>query len=125
MGYTGILKAAARAIEYTYTGTCTVTEFAETLDSVTHITRTEPTVTLKGQPCRLSHASAGQAVQGATSTSKDQVIKLFLSPELTVKPGSEVEVTQDGVTTKFRASGEPAVFPTHQEVVLELADRWA
>lgn len=125
MSYSGILRKAKQSIEFTYDGVCTITEYADLEDSTTHITQTEPTVVAKDQPCRLSHASVTQAVQSATATAKDQVIKLFLSPVVTVKPGSQIEVKQDGVTTKFRASGEPAVFPTHQEIVLELADRWA
>lgn len=80
---------------------------------------------LVGQPCRLSFETLKTAQQTESAAAVTQVIKLFLSPEIRVKPGSKVTVTQDGVTVDYKCSGVPAVYPTHQEIILELFDRWA
>ena len=54
-----------------------------------------------------------------------QATKLFISPDITIKPGSKITVTQTGVTTEYTGSGVPAVYPTHQEIMLELFESWA
>ena len=64
-------------------------------------------------------------VRTDTAASVTQGLKLFLAPEIRVKPGSKVIVTQNGITGAYSASGEPAVYSTHQEIVLELSGRWA
>lgn len=50
---------------------------------------------------------------------------MFVSPDVTIKPGSMLTVAQNGVTTEYTSSGVPAVYPTHQEIILELSDKWA
>ena len=39
--------------------------------------------------------------------------------------GSKITVTQNGVTTDYASSGKPAVYETHQEVILELKEKWS
>ena len=48
-------------------------------------------------------------------------IKLFLSPDIIVKAGSNITVTQAGKTTEYIASGIPAIYDTHQEIMLVLS----
>ena len=40
-------------------------------------------------------------------------------PEVYVPPGSVIEVTQNGITRKYKHSGISAVYTNHQEIVLE------
>lgn len=54
-----------------------------------------------------------------------QIIKLFMSPEIEIKPGAKITVTQAGVTETYECSGTPAVYETHQEIILKLAERYA
>ena len=42
-----------------------------------------------------------------------------------IKGGSKIVVTQNGRTQIFSSSGEAAVYPTHQEIILELFKGWA
>ena len=49
-----------------------------------------------------------------------QFTVLFIRPDLTIKAGSVIEVTQHGITTKYRRSGTPTVYTNHQEVILTL-----
>ena len=45
---------------------------------------------------------------------------LFVRPDLKIKAGSVIEVSQNAVTTKFRRSGKPTVYTNHQEIKLTL-----
>lgn len=54
-----------------------------------------------------------------------QSVKLFISPDVVIKAGSKIIVTQHGRTTEYSNSGVPAVYPTHQEIMLTLFEGWA
>ena len=64
-------------------------------------------------------------VQTDTAAALSQGVKVFLSPNVSIKAGSKLTVTQNGVTTAYKSSGVPAVYPTHQEIILTLFERWA
>ena len=85
----------------------------------------EEVIVIENQPCKLSFKKLTAASQTETAAAVSQVIKLFLAPEINVKAGSKLVVTQNGVTGKYSASGIPAVYSTHQEIVLELWEGWA
>lgn len=117
-------KAARKAIESTYIGICTILERRDVRDEETKITRkNEEIPVVKNQPCKLSFEKLNAAAQTETATNSTQGTKLFIVPEIKVKPGSKIIVEQNGVKTEYSASGVPAVYPTHQEIVLELFER--
>lgn len=118
-------KAARKAIESTYTGVMTVSERQSVKDPNTHITSTKEVVVLENQPCKLSFETIAATVQTDTAASLTQGTKLFLSPDVEIKAGSKIIVEQDGVKNAYSASGVPAVYPTHQEIILTLFERWA
>lgn len=118
-------EAARRAIEATYFGTLTVTEMRKVKDGKSKLTRNDPVVVLEGQPCKLSFETLKAAGQSDSAAIVMQVTKLFVSPDISIKAGSKITVTQDGVTTDYTCSGVPAVYPTHQEIVLELFEKFA
>lgn len=115
-------KAARKAIESTYTGLLTVTEYQAVKDPVTHITKNQKVVVLENQPCKMSFETITTAIQTETAAIISQAVKLFVSPDVTIKAGSMITVTQNGVTTEYTSSGVPAIYPTHQEIMLELSD---
>lgn len=115
-------KAARKAIESTYTGLLTVTEYQAVKDPVTHITKNQKVVVLENQPCKLSFETIKTAIQTEAAAIISQAVKLFVSPDVTIKAGSMITVTQNGVTTEYTSSGVPAIYPTHQEIMLELSD---
>lgn len=118
-------KAARKAIESTYFGLVTVSEYQKVKDPVTALTSYKEVVVLENQPCKLSFESITTAVQTEAATTISQATKLFIAPDITIKPGSKLTVTQTGVTTAYTGSGVPAVYPTHQEIMLELFESWA
>lgn len=88
-------------------------------------------VTLQDLPCKLSHFNSVQSSN--TPNENDGVVskvvqnvKLFLAPDVDIPSGSKIAVTQrNGKTTLYTYSSQPAVFTNHQEINLELFQKWA
>lgn len=126
VGLVAARKAAKRALMQTYhEGVCSVTEYQSVRDEVTKITRQQEVTVLKEQPCKLSFDKLSVVVQSDTAAAKTQTTTLFLAPEIQIRAGSKVTVTQNGITTVYKASGEPSVYATHREVPLELYEEWS
>lgn len=118
-------KAARKAIEATYFGRLTVTEMQKVRNEKSKLMEEVETVVIKDQPCRLSFERLQAAVQSESAATITQGVKLFVSPDIAIKAGSKLTVTQDNVTTDYIRSGVSAVYPTHQEVTLELFEEYA
>lgn len=117
--------AARKAIEATYFGTLKVTEMQKVRDTVTGISETKEVVVLEDTPCRLSFETIQSTSQTDVAAELVQITKLFIPPDIRIKEGSKITVIQDGVTKEYAASGTAAVYPTHQEIVLRLFERYA
>lgn len=115
---------ARKAQKATYDGRCTVTERRKEKDPKTKITTEKEVDVLADEPCRLSYSSVNAVDQTESAAKTAQVTKLFLSPDKQIKPGAKITVTQAGITRTFECSGVAAVYPTHQEIVLKLSERW-
>ena len=119
-----IMTAVRKAIEKMYIGTCDVIEHRKVKDPVTKKTGFKDEPVLLAEPCRLSFKSS--PVTGSDNTaSVTQEIKLFVSPDVEIKSGSKIEVTQNGITKAYTNSSEPIIYETHQEITLKLFERWA
>jgi hypothetical protein len=118
-------KAARKAIESTYEGVCSIVEYKAVTDGETKITRHKEITVLEKQPCKLSFEKLNAVVQTDTAAAISQGTKLFISPEITINSGSKIVVVQNGVTGEYSASGEPAVYASHQEIVLQQFKGWA
>ncbi len=117
--------AARKAVESTYYGACDIIEYGSVKDKKSGITRQEEITVLQNQPCKLSFEKIAAAVQTDTGAAVSQGVKLFIAPEIEVKCGSKIVVTQNGVTNAYSASGQSAVYSSHQEIMLELWKGWA
>lgn len=116
---------ARKAIEHLYDGICTITEHQK-IKLENKSTGFQDVVVQENIPCRLSFKTVTNTKQTETSASEVvQITKVFLAPEIQVKPGSKLTITQHGVTNDYCSSGQPAFYVTHQEIVLELFKGWA
>lgn len=113
------------AIESMYKSKCNVAEYKSIKNPVTKITSKQEVVTLENQPCRLSFKNITSTSVSDGAATVSQVIKLFISPDIKVNAGSKITVTQNGITTAYKSSGQPAIYTNHQEIVLELFEGWA
>lgn len=118
------IKARA-AVEAYYEGLCSVIEYQDITDEITNITDQEEVTTIQNQPCKLSFERLTSTSQTDTAATVSQTAKLFLAPEIQIKPGSKIVVEWRGKTHEFSCSGEPAIYATHQEIILDLFRGWA
>lgn len=122
MSVLGALQSVKKHVESMWIDRCTVKQFQEVTDPVTHITDFSETVVCENEPCKLSHESFPVTGEGI-APGRVLTVKLFLSPALSIPAGAIIEVTtHTGRFEVFKASGVPAVFTNHQEINLEAKD---
>lgn len=110
-------------IEKTYEDTCTVTEKVKT--KVNGVVSFLDKEVLVDEPCRLSYSSSPSAKDADGVASISQSIKLFISPDVDVKPGAKIVVTHNGENVAYKRGGVSAMYETHQEIELELYEERA
>lgn len=101
-------------------GRATVYRYKDTVDPETFQSTQILEPVLVDEPCRISYRQeqATNIRSGAAVIS--QSITLFIRPDLEIKPGSVIDVTQHDVTTRFKGSSKAALYSNHQQIVLEL-----
>lgn len=122
---TKVVKRAKKAFVSLYDGICTVTE-RQKIKKDNGSTRFEEVIVLENIPCRLSFKTVDNTAQtenGAAMTI--QTTTLFLDPDIKIKSGSKITVTQNGVTTEYQQSGKAALYDTHQEIALDFFREWS
>jgi hypothetical protein len=115
--------AERAALELTYEGLCTVTEFVSSKDPNTKVTSQQTTVVLADQPCALSQTSQPAARETVTDNWLDYDAKLFISPDVAINAGSVIRVIQNGMDNVYERSGDPFIYATHQEIMLKRVGR--
>lgn len=106
-------------------GRCTIFEYENVTDPDTFQTSKREVIVVEDEPCRISFNS--EAITNPTTglAEMSQFTALFIRPDLEIDPGSIIEVTQNGKTTKYKRSGKPAVYTNHQEIRLTLYEEYA
>lgn len=120
-----VWESHRKAIESTYTGECNIYEQHSVRNETTKLMETEEVLVLEEQPCRISFSSIPSTSESENVATVKQSVKLFIAPEIEIKAGSKIVVTQDNVTGKYSKSGVPATYPSHQEIALELFGGYA
>lgn len=108
-----------------YEGLCSIVEYRDITDARTKRTRQDEVTVYTDKPCKLSFEHLNAAGQTDTAAAMIQATKLFLAPDIEVKTGSKLVITWQGKTESYSCSGKPAIYPTHQEIVLEAFRGWA
>ena len=106
-------------------GKCNIYEYQEVTDPDTWQTRHELVAVVTDEPCRLSHRNESTVNPNSGAPYVAQTIVLFIRPDLTIKEGSVIEVTQHEVTNKYKRASKPAIYTNHQEIALELYEETA
>ncbi|HEB5000133.1 TPA: hypothetical protein R0E49_000643 [Clostridioides difficile] len=110
-----MVSRTRKAIEMLYRDKCTIVEYHPIKDPITKRTNNKEVVVLENQPCKLSYKNITSATDGKVAK-LEQTIKLFISPNIEIKAGSKLIINNK----EYVRSGESAIYPNHQEVVLEL-----
>lgn len=120
-----VLVATRKAIESTYDCTCSVIEQKKIIKS-NKSTNFQEIRTLENEKCKLSFENVTNVKQDDIKANIVQTVKLFIAPEIDIKPSSRIDVTNfQGITTSYKSSGKPAIYKTHQEIILEQFEGWA
>lgn len=121
------MVSTREAIESLYIGTFNSYIFESVTDPVTHQTVEKKVLDLENIPCRLSYNTVYPTqyrYENMGIPEVKQVIKVFCSPEITIKSGSVLEVTQNGHTVEYKQSGVPAYHSNHQEISLQYGENY-
>ncbi|HBG7355565.1 TPA: hypothetical protein KRD68_002158 [Clostridioides difficile] len=110
-----MVSKTRKAIEMLYRDKCTIVEYQPIKDPVTKRTNNKEVVVLESQPCKLSYKNIASATDGKVAK-LEQTIKLFISPDIKIKAGSKLIINDK----EYVRSGESAIYPNHQELILEL-----
>lgn len=113
-----MVKSYQNALRRLWDGLCDVYVLETAVNKANG--RDEPTEVQKfhGEPCRLSFSSISSTTEQDSAPLIQQSVKLFVSKTVEIPAGSKIVVTQEGRTTAYTRSGEPAVYSCHQEIPL-------
>lgn len=115
----------AEALRRLWTGLCTIIVRKPVVDETNGRASLEETTLLENEPCRLSFKNVNTTGENNEASPVQQVTKLFLDNAIVIPAGSKLVVTQNGYTAEYEKSGEPAIYSTHQEIVVEKFKEWA
>ena len=120
------LALARATIEKTFTGRCDVIVYEGTRDPVSGITSKAERVLYNDIPCRLSYKFNNSHPSAPTDTAAqlDLAAKLFVSADTDIPAGSKIVVEQNGTAVAYKSSGQPMVYHSHREIMLELFKEW-
>lgn len=101
-------------------GKCTVYEYVDTVDETTHQTTQSLSAYITDEPCRLSYEYEQSTNIRSGAAVVSQSITLFIRPDIDIKAGSVIEITQHGKTIRYKGSSRPAYHTNHQEIKLDI-----
>lgn len=114
-----LFEALKSITESLYDCKCSIIEYTHTTDENTGITSLKDVMAYKDVPCRISFESFPISGQTENINNITQKIKLFISPDIEIKPGSRIEINKNGEVKFYSMSGISAKYISHQEIFLE------
>jgi|GEM_PF-7026888 len=103
-------------------GRCDIYEMEEITDAI-GVTGADMVLKYTDIECRLvfggrenygTHKNAGKAVHKNDALLN---VRVFLAPDIYVKPGSILRVRQNGISYRLRSTAEGCVYRNHQEIM--------
>ena len=117
-------NVARKLIESQYDSLCDVYEY-QSIKGDDKITRKQEVKVLEAQKCRISFSKINTTNQSTGAAEQSIVVKLFISPDITINPGSKLVITKGTLAETYANSGMQARYETHQEIMLTNFERWA
>lgn len=113
---------AGAALKKLWTDRCTVTVRQERQNPINKQTEFVDVIVLADEPCRVSFERIPATSPDNGTVIVSQAVKLFLRPDVDIPPGSTFVVARQGRTETYVSSGQPAIYPSHQEIALKLKE---
>lgn len=115
-----------KILERLYDGICNIYEYRSFKNEKTKATKNDLILIYKNIPCRASYYNNSSNIvsskESIFNNTIKQNVKLFLNNKITIKAGSVIIITQNGKTTKYKNSGEPIIYSSHQELMMDIFD---
>ncbi len=113
---------ARQFLEETYDCKCDVIENRK-VQNENKSTSFKDVKIIENEPCKISYERISIINTTDNSATTPLSIKMFISPDVSIKTGSKIIVSdKNNVKTKYKSSGYPAKYDTHQEIMLELLE---
>lgn len=109
-----------KSLEKLYNDTCNIYEYKKIKDSKTKRTVYDSVLVHENVECRVSFKNISAANQKTGEAEIKQVTILFISPDIVIKENSKIDIMRNGRVTEYQNSGKPAVYRSHQEIILNL-----
>ena len=109
-----------KSLEKLYTDVCNIYEFQKIKNPVTKRTEFEPVLVHENVKCRLSFKNISSANQVTGEAVIKQITVLFTNPEISIKENSKIDIARNGRVLEYQNSGTPAIYSSHQEIILNL-----
>lgn len=106
-----------RIIESEYRGKATINGFVNEENSK-GITKQKEKELYTEVPCLLSFENSPISISNGKYSEVEQRAIIFLSSKYMIPVNATIIVKQDGRTYKFKKTGIPEVYESHQEIVL-------
>lgn len=118
-----IKMVARQHFERLYTDTCILTEQKKAIqDPHTGIIKNGELEAVS-YPCRVSFKTLQSNDIVNKLPSSSQIVVLFISPDIVIKPGTDIEVIRNNKHFNYTASSQVALYDTHQEIQLTLKSK--
>nr|DAN35950.1 MAG TPA: head closure knob [Caudoviricetes sp.] len=114
-----------RNLQKLWRDSCSIYNFEKVKDSKTKTTEFKEILVQENIPCRISFQNISSTSETPSIAITNQVIKLFLSNKVEIKENSKIVVTRNGISKTYKASGIPAIYSVHQEVILVIDNKGA
>ena len=111
-------EMAEQAVKSLWRDTMTVIEHRKTRKE-NGATGFEDVTVMEGEPCKIIFKTLQATDQ------QEAAGKLLCDKSFAIPAGSKILILHEGIETAYRQSGKPAVYSVHQEIMLELFERWA
>lgn len=114
----------SQALASLYSSSCDIYSFKTSINPETSISSQSLELIYQNIPCRLSYLSSSSTTSSSSIKKKDftysnyNPIKLFLQNDLLIDAGSIFYITNFSKTKVYKASSEPFIYSSHQEVIL-------
>ena len=117
------------AIERLYVDVCNVYEYKKVTDPKSKQTKTVRTLVYELLPCRISYGTFVRPSGDNVTSDLTLSAVLFLSPEVIIPAGSEIEVERSVVggsrVIKLKNTSVPYFYATHQEITCSVLEDYA
>ena len=116
-----MLDKERAAIEATYFGVMDIYEEKDV--EVRNRTRQKAVKVHEDIKCALSKRNPTNTNMNAQYGDLDYTYEIFTYPDIKIKAGSTIHVSQEGMELELKNIGEPHVYPTHQEIICQRKDK--